>query len=109
MFSPTVIWSILIPTKGDPLRASVLYGNAKTTPRIRQEIQGSNESPTTLAARYSLNEKTVLKWKHADGVEDKKSGPTTRRSVLTGIEQQAPCTVRGHLRRSLDDLYLCCL
>jgi hypothetical protein len=48
----------------------------------------------------------VLKWKHADGVEDKKSGPATRRNVLTGIEQQAPCTVRRHLRLSLDDLYV---
>ncbi|MEQ1484883.1 MAG: hypothetical protein ABL913_04840, partial [Methyloglobulus sp.] len=86
--------------------ASILHGNAKTTPRIRQEMQDADESLATLAARYSLNEKTVLKWTHADGVEDKKSGPATRRSVLTEVEQQAVCTVRRHLRLPLDDLYL---
>lgn len=86
--------------------ASILHGNAKTTPRIRQEIQDSDESLATLAARYSLNEKTVLKWKHASGIEDKKSGPATRRSVLSVLEQQAICTVRRHLRLPLDDLYI---
>lgn len=86
--------------------ASILHGNAKTTPRIRQEIQDADESLATLAARYSLNEKTVLKWKHADDVEDKKSGPATRRSAFTEVEQQAICTVRWHLRLPLDDLYL---
>lgn len=42
-----------------------------------------------LAARYSLNEKTVLKWKNANRVEDKKSGAATRSNVLTELEQQA--------------------
>ena len=55
--------------------ASILHGNAKTTPRIRKEIQESEESIAALAKKYNINFKTVLYWKHADSVEDKKSGP----------------------------------
>ena len=86
--------------------ASILHGNAKTTPRIRKEIQESEESIAALAKKYNINFKTVLYWKHADSVEDKKSGPKTRPSVSTELEQQAICTVRRHLRLSLDELYI---
>ena len=74
--------------------------------RIRKEIQESEESIAALAKKYNINFKTVLYWKHADSVEDKKSGPKTRPSVLTELEQQAICTVRRHLRLSLDELYI---
>ena len=38
---------------------SVLHGSARTTPRIRAELQASKESGRALAARYGLNAKTV--------------------------------------------------
>ena len=85
---------------------SILHGNAKTTPRIRKEIQESQESLAKLAKRYAINEKTVLYWKHASTVEDKKCGPKTRKSVLNELEQQAICTVRRHLKLPLDDLLI---
>lgn len=85
---------------------SILHANAKTTPRIREEIQNSKESILVLAKRYNLNPKTIIKWRHATSVEDKKSGPKIRRSVLTLLEQAAICTVRRHLRLSLDDLFI---
>ena len=34
--------------------ASVLHGSARTTPRIRAELQASKESARALAARYGL-------------------------------------------------------
>jgi hypothetical protein len=34
---------------------SVLHGRARTTPRIRAELQASQESSRTLSARYGLN------------------------------------------------------
>ena len=43
--------------------ASVLHGSARTTPRVRAELQASKESTRTLAARYGVNPKTVAKWK----------------------------------------------
>jgi hypothetical protein len=68
---------------------SILHANAKTTPRIRQEIQNSTASITLLAKHYNLNHKMVIRWKNADSVSDKKSGPKIRKSVLTSLEQQA--------------------
>ena len=43
--------------------ASVLHGSARTTPRVRAELQASKESTRTLALRYGVNPKTVAKWK----------------------------------------------
>ena len=86
--------------------ASILHGNATTTPRIWKEIQDSNESLAALAKRYGINEKTVLYWKHSGTVEDKKCGPKIRKSVLSELEQQAICTVRRHLQLPLDDLLI---
>ncbi len=54
---------------------SILHPNAKTTPKIRAEIQNSKQSYAVLAKKYNLNEKTVQKWKNAKTVQDGKSGP----------------------------------
>lgn len=70
-----------------------------------KEIQDS-ESLATLAARLGINIKTVRYWRDADTVEDKKSGPRVRKSVLSDIEQQAICTVRRHTQLALDDLFI---
>jgi hypothetical protein len=43
--------------------AGVLHGSARTTPRIRAELQASQESSRALAAEYGLNPKTVAKWR----------------------------------------------
>lgn len=37
---------------------SILHSNAKTTPKLRKEIQDSKESIAALAKRLSLNPKT---------------------------------------------------
>ena len=42
----------------------VLHGSAKTTHAIRGELQRSQASVASLAKRYGINEKTVLKWRH---------------------------------------------
>jgi hypothetical protein len=49
----------------------LLHDNAKTTPRIRKEIQDFVESAAVLAERYNFNIKTVLKWPKADRVVNK--------------------------------------
>jgi DNA-binding XRE family transcriptional regulator len=50
--------------------ASVLHGSARTTPRVRAELQASKESTRTLAARYGVNPKTVAKWKKRTSTVD---------------------------------------
>jgi transposase-like protein len=67
---------------------SVLHGYARTTPRIRAELQASQESSGTLAARYGLNVKTVRKWRKRTTTTDARMGPKTPKStVLTPAEE----------------------
>lgn len=46
----------------------ILHGGAKTTHVIRSELQRSQASIPSLAKRYGINEKTVLKWRHRQSV-----------------------------------------
>jgi transposase InsO family protein len=86
---------------------SVLHAQAKTTERVRKEIQASRESIAKLARRYSINPKTVMKWKHAGRVTDKKCGPTHPRStVLTEVEEQIICEFRRQTKLPLDDVFI---
>ena len=83
------------------------HANAKTTQRVRKEIQESKETISQLAKRLSLNPKTIIYWKNADRVTDKKSGPSNPRSkVLTPSEEQVICEFRRLTKFSLDDVYI---
>ncbi len=46
---------------GGPMGAG-LHGSARTTPRVRAELQAAKEGTLALAVRYGLNAKTVAKW-----------------------------------------------
>lgn len=49
---------------------SILHGSARTTPRLRAELQASQESTRSLAARYGLNPKMVAKWRERTTTAD---------------------------------------
>ena len=67
---------------------SVLHGSARTTPRLRAELQASQESSRSLAARYGLNPKTVAKWRNRTTTADAPMGPREPKStVLTSAEE----------------------
>ena len=53
----------------------VLHGSAKTTHAVRAAIQRSQASVKELSERYSLNPKTVRKWKKRDFIDDAAMGP----------------------------------
>ena len=73
----------------------VLHGSAKTTHAIRGELQRSQASVASLAKRFSINEKTVLKWRKRQSVEDMPMGPKERRStVLSPMEEAAIVALR---------------
>ena len=68
--------------------AGVLHGSARTTPRIRAELQASQETTRVLAARHGLNPKTVQKWRKRTTTADQPMGPRRPRStVLTEAEE----------------------
>ena len=85
--------------------ASVLHGSARTTPRIRAELQASKESGRSLAARYDLNPKTVRKWRRRTTTADAPMGPKARKStVLTPTEEAIVVAFRQKTLLPLDDV-----
>jgi len=88
--------------------ASVLHGSARTTPRVRAELQASKESARSLAARYGLNAKTVRKWRGRTTTTDEPMGPKTPKStVLTPAEEAIVVAFRQKTLLPLDDVLGC--
>ena len=86
--------------------ASVLHGCARTTPRIRAELQASKESARSLAARYDLNPKTVQKWRQQTTTADAPMGPTAPKST-TPAEEAIVVAFRQKTLLPLDDVLGC--
>jgi len=88
--------------------AAGLHGSARTTPRVRAELQRSEESTRALAARYGLNPKTVAKWRARAGTADAPMGPRRpRSSVLTEAEEAIVVEFRRRTLLPLDDVLGC--
>ena len=82
-----------------------LHGSARTTPRIRAELQASQESNRKLAARYRLNVKTVAKWRSRSTTKDSQMGPAQPRSAkLTPAEEAMVVEFRQRTMLPLDDM-----
>src|SRR5688572_23287694 len=85
--------------------AAGLHGSARTTPRVRAELQRSQEATRTLAARYGLNPKTVAKWRKRTTTADRPMGPSRpRSSVLTEAEEAIVVEFRRRTLLPLDDV-----
>ena len=86
----------------------VLHGSARTTPRIRAELQASQESTRSLAACYGLNPKTVAKWRKRSTTADARMGPKAPKStVLTPAEKAIVVAFRQKTLLPLDDVFGC--
>ncbi len=86
----------------------VLHGSARTTPRVRAELQASKAKTSTLARLYGLSRTTVAKWRLRPGTSDAPMGPRERRStVLTPIEEAMIVAFRRRTMLSLDDVMGC--
>src|SRR3712207_6086074 len=80
-----------------------LHGSARTTPRVRAELQRSQETTRRLAARYGLNRKTVAKWRQRATTADRPMGPARPRStVLTETEEAIVVEFRRRTLLPLD-------
>src|ERR671913_62007 len=88
--------------------AAGLHGSARTTPRVRAELQRAQEATRTLAARYGLNPKTVAKWRRRTTTGDPAMGPSRpRSSVLTEAEEAIVVEFRRRTLLPLDDVLGC--
>jgi transposase InsO family protein len=85
-----------------------LHGSARTTPRVRAELQASQETTRRLAARYGLNPKTVAKWRRRGSTADAPMGPSRpRSSVLSETEEAIVVEFRRRTLLPLDDVLGC--
>jgi transposase InsO family protein len=88
--------------------APSLHGSARTTPRVRAELQAAQEATRALAARYGLNPKTVAKWRRRTTTADAPMGPRRpRSSVLTEAEEAVVVEFRRRTLLPLDDVLGC--
>jgi transposase InsO family protein len=88
--------------------AGLLHGSARTTPRMRAELQASQEATRVLAARYGLNPKTVAKWRKRTTTADQPMGPKRPRSTtLTEAEEAIIVEFRRRTLLPLDDVLGC--
>ena len=88
--------------------AGSLHGSARTTPRVRAELQASKETTGTLAQRYGLSRATVTKWRARTTTDDPPMGPTSPHStVLTRAEEAMVVEFRRRTLLPLDDVLGC--
>ena len=82
----------------------ILHGSATTTEAVRRAIQHSQESLRALSRRYSINQKTVAKWKKRSFVGDLQTGLKQPKSTVLSIEDEAIVVAfRRHTLLPLDD------
>ena len=88
--------------------ATGLHGSARTTPRVRAELQRAQEATRVLATRYGLNPKTVAKWRRRTSTADAPMGPSRpRSSVLSEAEEAIVVEFRRRTLLPLDDVLGC--
>ena len=84
------------------------HGSARTTPRVRAELQAAQGATRALAAHYGLNPKTVAKWRRRTTTADRPMGPSRpRSSVLTEAEEAIVVEFRRRTLLPLDDVLGC--
>ena len=88
--------------------ANMLHGSARTTPRVRAELQRSKEKTSVLAQRYELSRTTVTKWRSRTTTVDAPMGPTKPKStVLSAAEEAVIVEFRRRTLLPLDDVMGC--
>lgn len=87
---------------------NMLHGSARTTPRIRAELQRSKEKTSVLAKRYGLSRTTVTKWRSRTTTSDALMGPGQPKStVLSPAEEAVIVEFRRRTLLPLDDVMGC--
>ena len=82
----------------------VLHSNAKLTIHQRRMIQESKKPIRQLAEELGVSTRTILKWRHREDPNDRKSGPKEIRSSFEIWQEEVILEVRKRLELPLDDL-----
>ena len=81
-----------------------IHPQARTTPKVREEIKASSLSPAQLAKKYNITIPTAQKWQQRDSVEDRSHRPHNLNTTLTPAQELIVVALRQTLLLSLDDL-----
>ncbi len=81
-----------------------IHPQARTTPKVREEIKNSPLSAYQLAKKYNITIPTAQKWQERDSVEDRSHRPRTLNTTLSPEQELIVVTLRETLLLSLNDL-----
>ncbi len=86
--------------------ASTVHANARTTPRIRREIQRAPPTVTNaaLARKYGIHRHTVAKWRKREDTKDASARPHRLCTTLSEAQEAVVIAIRELLLLPLDDL-----
>jgi transposase-like protein len=81
-----------------------IHPQARTTPKVREEIKNSPLSAYQLGKIHNITTPTAKKWKLRDSVEDLSHRPHTLKTTLSPEQELIVVTLRTTLLLALDDL-----
>jgi transposase-like protein len=81
----------------------IFHNSARTTATVRRAIQASQASIRSLAKQFSINPKTIAKWKQRSDVQAAPMGPKQVCSTILRTEEVLIVAFRKHTLLPLDD------
>lgn len=84
-----------------------LHPEARTTPKLREEIKALRENGVKqkdVAQLYNVSRLTIRKWQNREDMHDKSHRPNTLQTTLTPVQELLVVELRKTLLLSLDDL-----
>ena len=83
-----------------------IHSQARTTPKIREEIHASKGKITIDQAvkHFNVNRSTIIKWRNRDSFEDRSHRPHTLHTSLSPIQEEVVVQIRRSLLLVVDDL-----
>ena len=83
-----------------------IHRQARTTPKIREEIRASKDQMTLdqAAKHFNVSRSTILKWRNRESVEDRSHCPGQIHTALTPIQEEIVVLIRRSLLLTVDDL-----
>ena len=84
--------------------SSRIHPQARTTPKIRQEIKDSGLSDRQAAKVFNITRATAKKWIKRDDVQDRSHRAHTLHTTLSAVQENIVLALRQTLYLPLDDL-----
>lgn len=81
-----------------------IHPQARTTPKVRAEIQTATGTQREIAERFNVSVGTVRKWRNRDAVQDRSHRPNKLSTTLSPAQEAIVVELRRTLLLPLDDL-----